>query len=278
MSLREVTTDNLTPVTPAEQPSPMLQWVKIADLRIDDRYQRPLNKGNLQAIQRIAANFLWSRFTPVLVAPIPGGLYAVIDGQHRSHAAALCGFEQVPAMIVPVAPQEQALAFAEVNSRAIRVSQHHIFKAALAAGETWAERADLAVAKAGCRLMSFNASTATKKPGEVYCIGFVRQMIERGHGAALTACLDAIRRYDTTGRVTLYTDGLLRPFVTAVGSNPDFLRLDLVGFLQANDPWKIIGKVDRLREEGKIAGNTVTEAYRLAFVTAMRGYAERVAA
>ncbi len=65
-------------------PAPMLQWVKVSDLIIDDGYQRPLGKSNWTAIQKIAANFLWSRFQPLLLAPVEGGRFAIIDGQHRA--------------------------------------------------------------------------------------------------------------------------------------------------------------------------------------------------
>jgi hypothetical protein len=66
----------------------MLQWLALDRLVIDDAYQRPLLPGTWKSIEKIAANFQWSRFSPVLVAPIAGGLFAVIDGQHRVHAAA----------------------------------------------------------------------------------------------------------------------------------------------------------------------------------------------
>jgi hypothetical protein len=38
-------------------PAPMLQWVKIADLVVDDSYQRDLKVGNRKAIKAIAAQF-----------------------------------------------------------------------------------------------------------------------------------------------------------------------------------------------------------------------------
>lgn len=161
---RTVDLTGMDPVQPASQPAPQLIWVEIRDLVIDDRYQRPLIAGNRIAIKRIAADFRWSRFSPVLVAPVEGGKYALIDGQHRAHAAALCGFERVPAMVALVAPEEQALAFIEINTRQIKVRGVAIYRAALAAGEAWAAECRDRVEAAGCRLMTANWSQARKSP------------------------------------------------------------------------------------------------------------------
>lgn len=51
-------------------PAPMLQWIEIKDLVIDEAYQRDLTPRNWAAIRRIAANFKWSRFSPVFCAPV----------------------------------------------------------------------------------------------------------------------------------------------------------------------------------------------------------------
>ena len=98
--------------------APILQWIDIADLVVDDTYQRDLGRGNWKAIRRIAVAFKWSRFSPVFVSPVEGGRYAVIDGQHRAHAAAICGFPQVPCQIVPMTLEEQAASFAAAVVRA----------------------------------------------------------------------------------------------------------------------------------------------------------------
>ena len=89
MTYRSIEVSHLPPVVPVDQAAPMLAWIKIADLAIDDDYQRPLNPGNWLAIRKIAEAFRWGRFGPVLVSPIEAGRFAVIDGQHCCHAAAL---------------------------------------------------------------------------------------------------------------------------------------------------------------------------------------------
>ena len=233
----------IAPTVPGDQPVPILDWVPIARMVIDETFQRPLAVGNWTAIKRIAADFRWSRFTPVLLSPVADGFYSVIDGQHRVHAAAICGFLTVPAMIVPMTAAEMARAFFGVNAQVVRISVFHIYKAALAGGEAWAVSADAAVTAGGCRLMSFHASSSCKKSGEVYCIGTVRKLIEAGMGDSLTQVLAALRAYDTGNRIPLYSDLVLATLTRAVASDQAFGRLDLLVFLRAQDPFKVIDQV-----------------------------------
>jgi hypothetical protein len=241
MTRRGIDIGGHDPVEAAPGPAPMLQWIGLERMVIDDRYQRPLSKGNWKSIHRIAANFRWSRFGPVLVAPVEGGMFAIIDGQHRVHAAALCGLAEVPAMVVQVGLEEQSRAFAWINSQQIRVTGFHVLKAALAAGEDWALRADAAVSAAGCRLMTYNTTGAQKQARQVYCIGFIRRQVEAGNDRAITLGLQAIANAPSLAeRPVAYTDFLLRPWITAVGDAgcPDFDVL--LRALSMANPFKIL--------------------------------------
>lgn len=233
-------------VPPQPQAAPQLQWLDIADLVIDDTYQRPLGPGNWAAIKRIAENFRWSRFSPVLVAPIPGGKFAIVDGQHRAHAALMCGFDKVPAMSVPMDPQEQAGAFTWVNGQVTAVSPLQVYKAALAAREGWAVRFCEVVEAADCQLMTANWSTATKKPGMIFCIALIKKHVQGGTGWAVTAGLKAIRAYDVKERVGLYSDYILSPWLAAVASDRAFLAADLSAVLIRHDPFLVIEKANRI--------------------------------
>lgn len=225
---------------PADQAAPVLDWIPIRQLVIDDRYQRPLTRAGWQTIRRIAEDFRWTRFSPVLVAPVPGALWAIIDGQHRTHAAAICGHDKVPCMSVHMDTAEQAQAFAGVNGTVTRITVHHVFKAALAARESWAVLANQAVSAAGCTLMTYNKTTAEKRPGEVFCIALIRQLVTAGHGATVTTVLSALRQIDGGKRAPLYSDYILRPLLTAVATDPRFLRLDLARILTLHDPFKVL--------------------------------------
>lgn len=266
MTLRHIEVASLDPITPADQPAPMLDWVPIAKIVIDDDFQRPLNRNNWDAIKRIAADFQWSRFAPVLLAPIEGGLYSCIDGQHRAHAAAICGFERVPAMITTVSKAEQARASVYVNGSQIRVSPHQVFRAALSGREPWAAACAKAVADAGCILMTRNNVSANdRQAGQIYCIGLVRKLVAEGKAWAVTAGLDALRQYDN--KPALFADYVLTPWLTAVGSNPTFARADLLAVLRKRAPYLTLDAANRLAET---EGKPITLMRRMAFEQQIR--------
>lgn len=244
---RRIDIDGMPLYNPASQPAPQILFIDIDQLVIDDRYQRPLNAGNRAAIRRIASDFHWARFTPVIVAPAEGGGYALIDGQHRAHAAALCGFTSIPAMVALVAPEEQAQAFIDINTRQIRVTGHQIYRAALIAGDEWALACRDAVAEAGCRLMTSNFSTKDRKPGQVFAINTIRGMVEARQNAAVTAGLKALLDYEPDS-VPNFSDALLTPWLKAAaetGARADVL-LDV---LRARRPWLALDAADRMADE-----------------------------
>src|SRR6185503_19283784 len=96
-------------------PAPMLQWLNIDQLVVDPSYQRPIIGKGRRNVDRIARAFSWSCFAPVVVSPVEGGKFAIIDGQHRTTAAALVGFDSVPCQIVIAALEQQAAAFKAIN-------------------------------------------------------------------------------------------------------------------------------------------------------------------
>ena len=264
-------------VEPVAQAAPQLMWVKLADLVVDEAYQRPLARNNWASIERIAAHFRWSRFSPVLVAPIPGGRFAIVDGQHRAHAALMCGFDSVPAMVVPMEPAEQAGAFTWVNGQVTRVTPGQVFKAALAAGEAWAVDCREAVAAGGCTLMaSHQKRVEDKKPGHLFCIGLVRKHVMGGTAWAVTAGLRAIRVYDgDKGRVALYSDHVLQPWINAIATDRAFAALDLVDVLRRRDPFLVIETANRIAagEKAQAPAHLRVQAFVALLRQAQRGAA-----
>lgn len=256
-------------VTPAEQDLPALEWIPIEKLVVDDRYQRPLGKSNWSRIRKIAQNFLWTRFSPVLLAPQEDGTYAIVDGQHRAHAAKLCGFDSIPAMIAKMDESEQARSFSWVNDQVTRISTFHIFKAALAAGDDWAVRSDAAVRKAGCKLMTANASTQNKRSGEIFAIALIRGMVEKDQDDLVVKGLKALRNYDTSDRVALYSAMIVKPWLTALVERPQFNVEDLTYFLHDHDPYRLLNKLSVIRQEEGLPGKAPAKMQRDAFVKLM---------
>ncbi len=176
-----------------DAPRPVLDWIRIEALIVDGAYQREIEKRGWKAIRRIAQNFDWGRFSPLLVSHRFDGTFAVIDGQHRAHAAALRGVEAVPALVVRLTPQEEASAFAWVNGEVTALTPVQVYRAALAAMEPWAVQCDAVVARAGCRLLSYQLNAASRKAGDVTCIGVIRKAVAAKKSAAIVAALSGLR-------------------------------------------------------------------------------------
>lgn len=234
-----------TPGRKAERPE--LTWLPIGHLRLDDSYQRPLGKSNWRHIEAIAAEFDWKNFAPILAAPLEGGLFAIIDGQHRTHAAALRGFDAVPAMVVPMTHAEQARAFAWVNGQVTAITVFHVFKAALAAGESWALDAREIVEQAGCKLLAYPVSTYNRRPREIDAVGLVRDHVRAGRGDLLAAVFGALAASTMGENSDAWRGTILNGLLAALVSFGDWRRVDLPAFFEAHDIVDIRDRVDQMR-------------------------------
>jgi hypothetical protein len=254
------------PEAPDAGAAPILQWIKISNLVVDDTYQRELKRENWSAIRRIAERFRWSRFSTVFVAPVEGGRFAIIDAQHRTHAAALCGFEEVPCQIVQMDPGEQAASFAAVNGLVTKVTSWNILKAALAAGESWALDCAKVCADAGCRLMLGNNATDAKKPGEIYAIRLIRDAVKRGKGSAARLTLSGIRRSEFGEQATAYSNEILKPAFSAVADRPWLVKgkVDLASFFDEFDIWQALDEAEEIAKKKRRSGATGISRYDLA--------------
>lgn len=219
--------------------APILQWVAIDDLVVDETYQRDLKPGNWKVIRKIADNFRWSMFSPVFVAPVEGGKFAIIDGQHRTHAAAAIGIEQVPCQVVPMDQREQAAAFAAVNGTVTKVTTWQIFKAAFAAGEKWAISCDEIARAAGCRVMMANKSHYDKKPGEIYGIRTFREIVERYDRVHIVQALSVLMATEgIRDAPEMWDSQYLRALLSAFCQRPRAMACDdFVGKLELLDVW-----------------------------------------
>ncbi|WP_100962600.1 DUF6551 family protein [Bosea sp. FBZP-16] len=192
-ALREIDVSDFAGVSWAGQPgpAPQVQWIEVASLRIDDRYQRPISQRGKMQVRRIAERFRWSRFAPLIVAPIEGGLYAVIDGQHRGHAARLRGIKSVPCMVVIVDTAEQAEAFAEINTQQLAVTGAVLHKSRVVAGEHKAVQLQAVCDEAGCRIVTPRAQSELKR-GDTFAAATLYKMMESYSEGTLQRALEAI--------------------------------------------------------------------------------------
>ncbi len=162
---------------------PRLEWISIARLVVDLEYQRDISSLGRKNIRQIAEHFNWSMFAPVIVASIGGDEYAIVDGQHRTTAAALCGMERVPCSIIAAQRGEQAAAFGAINGNTTRPHTIQMFHAAVAAGDADANRLVAVCAKAG---ITVPRSLGALRDRQTYSVGTIAKGLRR-HGDVIVA-------------------------------------------------------------------------------------------
>ncbi len=192
--MRSISASNLAaPGAPFEPgPAPMLQWVRVEDLVVDDAYQRPIRGAGVRNVSAIAEGFRWANFAPLIVSPVPGGRFALIDGQHRATAAALRGQAELPAMVVIAGRDAQAAAFRAVNGQTTRLGSLELHRAALAAGDEEANRIERVCRSAGVTVSPHPRGLSRLKPGETLAIGTLRAQLRVAGPALLGLALRCV--------------------------------------------------------------------------------------
>ncbi len=158
---------------------PTLEWISISQLRIDPTYQRGVLRAGEKNILAIARGFEWAKFAPIIVAPLPAGLYAIIDGQHRTTAALLAGQKQVPCQVVPADRRKQAEAFAAVNGNVTAMSALQVHAARVASGEAKAVALAEACAAADVTICRYPLPANKMKAGETLAVGMLKGLLEK---------------------------------------------------------------------------------------------------
>jgi hypothetical protein len=172
--------------------APVLQWLAIADLIVDPAYHRPIVGKGRRKVNRIARSFSWSCFTPVIVTPRESGKFVIIDGQHRTTAAALVGFDSVPCQIVVADRDAQAAAHNAINDVSQPASRMALHAAALSASEEWAVQLAEICARAEVELLRYPVPVDRQSAGQTMAIGAVAQCFKRYGEATLITALQCV--------------------------------------------------------------------------------------
>ncbi len=173
---------------------PKLEWIAIRALVVDPEYQRDIGRRGRLNVLRIAAAFSWSKFSTVIVAPIGGSRYAIVDGQHRVTAAALCGLDKVPCQVIEADRQAQADVFAAVNTVVTAMSPLQIHAAKLAAGDDRAGRLAKVCRAADVTICRYPVPANKMKPGETLAASKLYGLLEKFGGEVLGIALRCITR------------------------------------------------------------------------------------
>ncbi len=171
---------------------PQLRWIGIDLLRIDPAYQRQILKRGAVNIVRIAREFDWAMFAPVVVAESDKGIYLVIDGQHRATAAAVRGIKDVPCAIIAADKRKQAAAFAAINAHVTAISPMQLHAARLAAGDQAASELTDLCASAGVTICRYPIPANKMKAGETLAAGALARLMIRYGGGVLRLSLKCI--------------------------------------------------------------------------------------
>ncbi|WP_162820472.1 ParB N-terminal domain-containing protein [Microvirga calopogonii] len=218
--MRPISTEGLEKPTSIDAGAvPMLQWLKIEDLLVDPTYQRPIVGQGRRNVIRIAQSFSWSCFSPVVVSPIEGGKFAIIDGQHRTTAAALAGFDSVPCQVVIAAQEDQAIAFKAINGVTVPISPMALYSAAVVAREPWAiEVADVCL-RADVELLRYPLPVERQRPGQTMAVGAIARCLNRYGQATLITALQCVTQTNNNVPGAL-TARVIRAICEVLHSNP----------------------------------------------------------
>jgi hypothetical protein len=173
-------------------PAPQLQWIEIARLRVDPSYQREITVTGYRNIRVIAENFDWRKFAPVIVAPIAGGFFAIVDGQHRTTGAFIAGEDSVPCCVIMADAKGQAEAFEAINGSVTKVLGVSLYKARLAAGDAHALRIKAACDAAGVEVLLYKASSVAMRPRQTLALAAIEGVMTAHGDAVVVASLRAI--------------------------------------------------------------------------------------
>lgn len=199
-------------------PAPMLQWLAIADLVVDDRYQRPIYGAGTGNVRKIAEDFRWSKFAPLIVAPVAGGKFAIIDGQHRATAAALHGVESVPAQVIIADDVEQAAAFKAINGQVTRIHKLAVQHAALLAGDEQALAIKAACDAAGVTILRYPVAAPSMKPGETLALGTIAEALKAYGAETLVTALMCVTE-TTNNRPGVLAAQIIKALCAVLGAN-----------------------------------------------------------
>lgn len=171
---------------------PQLMWLPIAKLRVDPSYQREIFGRGAKNIRDIASTFRWTHFEAVTVAAVQGGVYAVINGQHRTIGAALRGADEVPCLVVQATKAEQAAAFEAINTKMTAVTPMQLHAARVESGNKAACELDKVCRDAGVIVCRYPVALNKAKPGETMAVGQLARMLRLYGADVLSAALRCI--------------------------------------------------------------------------------------
>ena len=202
-------------------PAPVLDWIKVEKLVVDNEYQRGISRRGAINIAQIAHHFDWSKFAPVIVAPVEGGLFAIVDGQHRTTAAMLRGLNSVPCQIVQADRAKQAAAYAAVNGNVTKTTHTQLFHAKLAAGDNLAKAVAAICSAADVTVIRTNTTQSNMKVGQTSAVGALMRCYDLYSGTILLLALKCIT-HTADGNAGFLRSTIIEALCMVLHSHPEW--------------------------------------------------------
>jgi hypothetical protein len=170
---------------------PVLDWISVDVIGVEETYQRPLD---MNRVENIVRNFSWRSFGALVIVPQDDGSYHVTDGQHRLEAAKLHPkVTHIPAIIVKADDiREEAGIFVDINKNRKNVNALELFFAQLTAGDPEAETILEACQRAGVRVPKYASKGIRAR--DTIAISAIKDCISRRGQAATTRYLELLAR------------------------------------------------------------------------------------
>lgn len=195
-----------------------LETLPISSLFIDDAYQRAVSGASVRNIKRICRQFDWAKFLPVIVTE-DEGRFCIVDGQHRTTAAATIGITAVPCYVLSCSPEQAAAAFAAINGAVTPVRPIDLWFAELAA-----EQPDCVALQ---RVLDAASVVITRKKegmavGETNSINVLRRALDFYGSTTLTTILQCIVETGN-GNPGMIFGAIVNGVGRAIRTKPDLL-------------------------------------------------------
>jgi len=208
------------PTTPlSDGAAPYMEWIEVKRLVTDKTYQREISRAGSINVERIAEYFEWAKFSPVIVAPVEGGRFSIIDGQHRATAAMLRGIEKVPCEIVHIDRARQAEAFAAINGNITRVSAQVVYYARLTGKDPEAEEMARVLSAAEVTVCRGAKTLRTMKRGETNAVGAISKLLTKFGPETVISALQCISQTGS-GNPGFLRAMIIEPLCVVLHRNP----------------------------------------------------------
>lgn len=154
-----------------------------------------------------------------MVAPVEGAKFAIIDGQQRTTAAALAGFDEVPCQIVGVSGGDQAFAFTTINEPGRSPSRLTSQATSFLASEPQAIQLAEVCSRAGVELLRYPVPVGRQAAGQTMAIGAIAQCLKRYGEETLITALHCITQ-TTNNRPGALSARTIKAICAILGNDP----------------------------------------------------------